>query len=257
MRDRPDHVWSGHEHVARALHHDGEVGDRRRVHGAPCAWTHDGRDLRNHTRRERVAQEDVRVSAERQHTFLNARAAGVVQADDGCSHLHSEVHDLDDLGRVGFGERSAEDGEVLREGVDEAAIDAAVSGDDAVAGNDLIGHAEIAATVRDERVGFFEAVGIEQEGDAFAGRQLARLAVSAKAILASAGFGLAAHVRQPPQRIRFVRRHTLAAWAFSQSFRNRSSPMSVSGCLKHCSITAAGTVTTSAPMRAASTTWIG
>jgi hypothetical protein len=86
----------------------------------------------------------------------------------------------------------------LRESVDEAAIDAAVSGYDAVAGNDLIGHAEIAATVRDERVGLFEAVWIEQEGDALAGRQLARLAVSPKAILASAGFGLAAHVRQPP-----------------------------------------------------------
>ena len=90
-------------------------------------------------------------------TFLNARAAGVVEADDRRAHLDREVHDLDDLGGVGFGERSAEDGEVLREGVDEAAIDAAVAGDDAVAGHDLIGHAEVAATVRDERVGFFEA----------------------------------------------------------------------------------------------------
>ena len=36
-----------------------------------------------------------------------------------------------------------------------------------------------------------------------------------------------------------------AAWAFSQSFRNFSRPMSVSGCLKHASITAAGHVQTS------------
>src|SRR5688500_3480952 len=53
------------------------------------------------------------------------------------------------------------------------------------------------------------------------------------------------------------RSQTFAACAFSQSLRNFSRPMSVSGCLKHCSMTAAGTVTTSAPMRAASTTWIG
>ena len=56
---------------------------------------------------------------------------------------------------------------------------------------------------------------------------------------------------------RLTVRPSLAACAFSQSWRNFARPMSVSGCLKHCSITAAGTVTTSAPMRAASTMWIG
>ena len=45
---------------------------------------------------------------------------------------------LHDLRGVGFRQRAAEDGEVLREGVDDAAVDAAVAGDDAVAGNDLL-----------------------------------------------------------------------------------------------------------------------
>ena len=136
---RPDHVGTGHEHVARALDHDVEVGDRRRVDRAAGTRAHDRGDLRDHARRQRVAQEDVGVAAERQHAFLDARAARVVQADDRRAHLHRQVHDLDDLGGVGLRERAAEDREVLREGVDDAAVDAALAGDDAVAGDHLVG----------------------------------------------------------------------------------------------------------------------
>ena len=84
---------------------------------------------------KRVAQKDVGVAGERHDAFLNARAAGVVQADDGRADLRRQVHDLDDLGGVGFRERAAEDGEVLREDEDQAAVDAAVAGDEAVAGD--------------------------------------------------------------------------------------------------------------------------
>ena len=48
---------------------------------------------------------------------------------------------------VGFRERAAEDGEVLGEDVDQAAVDAAIAGDEAVAGDDLLVHAEVAAAV--------------------------------------------------------------------------------------------------------------
>src|SRR4029453_12450337 len=44
---------------------------------------------------------------------------------------------------------------------------------------------------------------------------------------------------------------------FSQSARKRSRPMSVSGCLASWRSTLAGSVTTSAPSKAACTTWIG
>ena len=70
---------------------------------------------------------------------------------------------LHDLGGVGFGERAAEDGEVLREGVGEPAVDATVAGDHAVAGHDLLLHAEVAATVGDERVDLLEGIGVEQQ----------------------------------------------------------------------------------------------
>ena len=77
-------------------------------------------------RRERVAQEDVGVAAEREHAFLDARAARVVEPDDRRAHLHRQVHDLDDLRGVRLRQRSAEDGEVLREDEDRPAVDAAV-----------------------------------------------------------------------------------------------------------------------------------
>ena len=38
-------------------------------------------DLRNDAAVERVAQEDIRIAGERNHAFLDARAAGIVQAE--------------------------------------------------------------------------------------------------------------------------------------------------------------------------------
>ena len=146
VRHGLDHVGAGHEHVARLLHHHDEVGDRRRVDRAAGARAHDRGDLRHHAGGERVAQEDVGVAAERDDAFLDARAAGVVEADDRRAVAHRHVHDLADLRGVGFRQRAAEHGEVLREGVDDAAVDAAVAGDHAVAGNDLLLHPEVAGS---------------------------------------------------------------------------------------------------------------
>ena len=156
--DGLDDVGTGDEHVAGVVHHEDEIGDGGRVDGAAGAGAHDGGDLRDHAAGERVAQEDVGVAGERDDAFLNARAAGIVEADDGRAGLEREVHDLADFEGVGFGERAAEDGEVLREDVDQAAVDAAVAGDEAVAGDDLLVHAEIAAAVGDELVELLEGV---------------------------------------------------------------------------------------------------
>jgi hypothetical protein len=89
-----------------------EVGDRRGVDGAAGARAHDERDLRDDPEAH-VAQEDLAVEAERDDALLDARAAGVVDADDRAAHLHREVHDLDDLLAEDLAERAAEDGEVL------------------------------------------------------------------------------------------------------------------------------------------------
>ena len=65
--------------------------------------------------------------------------------------------------------RAAEDGEILREDEHQPAVDGARSGDDAVAGDALLGHAEIGAIMLDEHVIFFEAVGVEQHRNPLAG----------------------------------------------------------------------------------------
>src|ERR1022692_4036439 len=194
VRDGLDDVRTGDEHVAGRLHHEDEIGDGRRVDGPAGAGSHDGGDLRDHATGQRVAQEDIGVAAQRQHAFLNARAAGIVEADDGRAVLHGVVHDLTDFLRVGFRERAAEDGEVLRENVDEAAGDVAVAGDEAVAGDNLFIHAEVAAAMCDELVELFEGAFVEEQFDALAGGELALFVLAVLAVFAAAllGRGVAA-----------------------------------------------------------------
>jgi hypothetical protein len=133
-----------------------------------------------------VAEKDVGIPPERQHAFLNARPAGVVQPDDRCAHLHREIHDLHDLRGVRLGERTAEHREVLRERIDGASSDAAMARDDAVSGNQLFAHPEVAAAVSDELVDFLEGAGVEQEVDALARGELAGFVLPAAALVAAA-----------------------------------------------------------------------
>jgi hypothetical protein len=82
------------------------------------------------------------------------------------------VHDLADLLRVRLGERAAEHGEVLAEHEHHAPVDRAVAGHHAVAGDLLVGHAEVGAAVLDEHVPLLEGAGVEQEVDALARGEL-------------------------------------------------------------------------------------
>ena len=157
-----------------------------RVDGAARARAHDGADLRDDAARERVAEEDVGVAGERLDPFLDARAARVVEADDGRPDLHGQVHHLADLLRVGARQRAAEDGEVLGEDEDLATVDEPVAGDDAVPEHLLLLHAEIGATVGDEAVELDERPGIDEEVDPLAGRELPPFVLLLDSLLASA-----------------------------------------------------------------------
>ncbi len=55
--------------------------------------------------RERVAQKDIGVAGERDDALLDARAARIVQPDDRRADAHGGVHDGDDLGGIGLGQR--------------------------------------------------------------------------------------------------------------------------------------------------------
>ena len=189
MRHRLDHVGASDEHVGSVARHKNEIGDGRRVDRAARARAEDGADLRNHAARERVAQENIGVARERHHAFLNARAARIVEPDHGRALAHREVHDLRDLRRVRFGKRAAENGEVLREDVDEPPVDAAVAGDESVARGPLLFHPEILAVVPDEFVQLLERAFIEQQIDALARAELARFVFAFAALRSAAFFG--------------------------------------------------------------------
>ena len=106
---------------------------------------------------EGVAQEDVRVAARaRPRPPGCARRPESLRPTTGAPIFMREVHDLADLLGVRLGEAAPEHGEVLGEDVDETAVDPAVAGDDAVAGDLLLRHAEVQAAVLDELVQLLE-----------------------------------------------------------------------------------------------------
>ena len=94
VRDGLDDVRAGDEHVGRVAGHENKIGDRRGIDGAAGARAHDRADLRNHAAREGVAQKNLRVARQRFDAFLNARPAGIVQADQGRAGAHGQIHDL-------------------------------------------------------------------------------------------------------------------------------------------------------------------
>jgi hypothetical protein len=65
--------------------------DGRAVDGPARARPHDATDLRDDSGGERVAQEDVGVAAEADDALLYARAARIVEPDDGRADAHREV----------------------------------------------------------------------------------------------------------------------------------------------------------------------
>ncbi len=120
-----------------------------------------------------VALEDLGITGQRSHAFLDAGAAAVVYADHRRPVLHRHVHDLADLLGMGFAERAAEDGEILAEDIDHASVDRAPAGHHAVARWPVRLHPEIGAAVRHEHVELLERALVEQQLDPLARGQLA------------------------------------------------------------------------------------
>ena len=98
-----------------------------------------------------------------------------------------------------FRERAAENREVLAEYVDDAAVDAAVARDDAVAGDAPVPKPEVRAAVLDEAVQLHEAPLVEEDLEAFPRAQLAAR------VLAGEGGRRGAHLRQPAEKLLSVR----------------------------------------------------
>ncbi len=96
--------------------------------------------------------------------------------DDRCAIAQRHVLYLGDLLRMRLGQRAAENGKILGEDKNRAAIDSTPAGNDAIAGNlGLLVHAEIRAAMLHEHVEFLERAVIEQKFDPLTRCQLAAL----------------------------------------------------------------------------------
>jgi len=116
--------------------------------------------------------EDAAIASEADDAFLDAGASTVVETDDRRANLQCEVHQLVDLLREHLAQRATEDGEVLTEDENLAAVDGAP------AGNHTIGVRPLfePGTVRPmacQQIELLKTAFIEQDVDSFASQQLA------------------------------------------------------------------------------------
>ena len=126
------------------------------------------RDLRDHARRDRVALEDPAVGVERDHALLDAGAGAVVEADHRDAERQRQVHDLLDLLGEDLAQGAAEDGEVLAEDADLAAVDGAEAGDHAVGVGPVLLDAHAVGPVAGQHVHLDEGALVEQVLDPLA-----------------------------------------------------------------------------------------
>ena len=188
--DGLDHLGTGDVHVGGLLHHDDEVGHSGGVDRPAGAGTHDGRDLGHHSRGVDVALENLAVTAQGFHPLLDAGSARIVEAQDGRAVAHGQVHDLADLLSEDPGQGASEDGEVLRENVNQPVVYLTPAGDHPVAGDLFVLHAEIGAAVHPEPVEFLEGAFVQEVVDPLPGGHLALGVLGVYPVLAASEEGL-------------------------------------------------------------------
>ncbi len=109
-----------------------------------------------------LRKKNIGITGQRSDAFLNARAARVVETNDGRTGAHGKVHNLANFPCVSLGERAAEYREVLRKNVDEPSIDAAKTGDEAIASRALLLHSKIHAAMAHKFVQLLEGAFVEE-----------------------------------------------------------------------------------------------
>ncbi len=100
--------------------------------------------------------EDAPVRVQRHDTLLDAGAGTVVEPDHGDPGGGGQVHHLVDLLGEHLAERPAEDGEVLAENADPAAVDGAEPRDHAVGVGPVVLEAHAVGPVAGEHVELLE-----------------------------------------------------------------------------------------------------
>ena len=145
------------------------------------------RDLRNNSGREHVALEHFAVTAKRCNSLLDARSARIEEADDRRPGSHCQILDFRDFLRVRLRERTSEYGEILGKGKNGTAVHRTPSGNNAVAWDLALVHAELGRTVLDKHVELLERALVHEQLQALSRRQLSPLVLGFDARLSSAG----------------------------------------------------------------------
>ena len=171
--DRLNHIGACYVHLADTADHEDEVRQRGRVGRAAGGRPEYGGYLGHDSRRPRVAKEYLAVAGQTGHTLLNSRAAGVDQTDDRSPAVGRQIHHLTDLVGDGLRQRAAQHSEVLRIDEYEPTVNLAVTGDDGVSEEMLVGETELGGPVNYERVKLFEGTLVQKQDNALTGSQLA------------------------------------------------------------------------------------
>src|SRR5215217_7812026 len=137
-----DHVRTSDEHLRGLIDHDHEVGKCWGVDVATSSRSHDQRNLRNDTRRVRIAAEDFTVKAEGDHSFLDPGTAALVETDDRTACFEGKVNDLDDFLAIYLTEAAPEDSYILAEHTNRSSLDGAAASDNTIAVGSPLLHAE-------------------------------------------------------------------------------------------------------------------
>ncbi len=171
------HIRASDKHVTDLAHHEGEIGDRRRIDCSTGARPGDDGQLRDHATGAHVAVEDVRVSGERHHPLLDARPRAVVDADHRRPGALGQLHHLAHFFGERFTQRSPHERRVVGEDEHLSTSNQAVPGDDTIAHGPALRHVELGRAVGHEGVQLDEATPVEQAPDALPGSQLALAAL--------------------------------------------------------------------------------
>ena len=123
-----DDIRACNKHVGGIFNHKGKIGHGRAVNRAAGARPHDTGNLGNHTAGLNISMENLSISSQRIHAFLNPGATGVVQPNDGRADPDRMVHNLADFLGMGFPQGTSNYGKVLAEDKHLPAINGSMTG---------------------------------------------------------------------------------------------------------------------------------
>ena len=170
IRDLFNHLGAGDVHAGVAgIAHDDEVRQGGGVGRAARAGTQNHGDLRNHAGGKHIVVEHLGIAGKGRHAFLEARAAGVVHGHHRDAGFQGVLLGIRNFHGVHVAEGPALGQEVGGRAGHRTAVHQAEAGNDAVAGDFLLAHAEVVAVVAHMHADFREGAFLKEVPHAVAG----------------------------------------------------------------------------------------